>query len=315
MITEPTLLVLGAGASRPYEFPVARELKTDISAQISADNTKWKDRIQHLSPIDIGEDGPESDLSWERAEQFAEDFRGSPITSIDEFLENRREYRLVGKTSIALSLIPNERRDILFDDDDRWYTLLFNRMIEGIDAPDDICQNNIRIITYNYDRSFEEFFMGSLVNSYGMSRNDALELFENTFDLTHVYGKLGALSGENKRDYNHSISHKPLTTAIRGIDLMYEVKESQKRENIEYYVRESDKTIFMGFGYHAENLDLLSLDDIYVDQKSFWGTAKDLRTYHRGRVNELFDGYGASINLGNANFGCWQFLERTAAML
>jgi len=121
MITKPTLLILGAGASAPYGFPVARTLKTRICNELTTNDETWRDRIQRLKTTDIGEEGASSDyLSWERAEQLGSDLQRSPITSIDAFLENRREYRLVGKASIALALIPMEEKRRLFDDKDKW---------------------------------------------------------------------------------------------------------------------------------------------------------------------------------------------------
>lgn len=316
MITKPTLLVLGAGASKPYGFPVARELKSDICDKISEEDDMWKDRIEHLSPSYLGKPDAQTDLlSWKRAEQFANDFRKSHKQSVDDFLENRREYRLVGKASIALSLIPNEERENLFDDDDEWYTWLLNRIDEGIDRPEQIPKNNLRIITFNYDRSFEEFFIGSLMYSYGIGRSNAIELFRETIDVTHAYGKLGSIYGENKRDYNDSVSYKPLTTAIGGIELIYEVKSSQKKNRLVDYIGKSDRIIFMGFGYHEENLEILSLDKIDASRKTFHGTGRGLREYHRERVNRLFDKFDISITLGRDAYGCWEFLERTSVML
>lgn len=317
MITKPTLFVLGAGASKPYGFPVAKELKSDICDNISRGENTWKDRIEHLSPSYLGKPNAQTDLlSWKRAEQFGKDFRLSPITSIDEFLENRREYRLVGKASIALSLIPNEIRRKLLDDTDEWYTWLFNRMVEGLGSEQEIPKNKVKIITFNYDRSFEEFFISSLIRAYGIDdREHAIELFEESFDMTHAYGKLGSLTGENKRDYNDSLSHEPLTTAINGIELIYEVKSSQKRNKLTDYIKTSERIIFMGFGYHEENLEILSLDKVNTSKKTFYGTAKGLREFDRGRVNKLFDRFDINITLGRNDFGCSEFLERTKAML
>jgi len=188
-------------------------------------------------------------------------------------------------------------------------------MADGIDKPEEISENNLRIITFNYDRSFEEFFIGSLMFSYGIERRDAIELFRSTVDITHAYGKLGSIYGGSKRDYNDSLSHKPLTTAIEGIELIYEVKSSQKKNRLVDYIEKSDRIIFMGFGYHEENLDILGLNEFDISHKSFYGTAKGMRKFQKGRVNNLFDRFNSDIRLGHPNHGCWNYLERAESML
>jgi hypothetical protein len=95
MITTPTVLVLGAGASCPYGFPTAKQLKNRI-CQVFESNTP---AIRLLG---------DNAAPTENFLQFREAFWRSGTPSVDEFLQGRPEFLNVGKLAIAYCLIPYE---------------------------------------------------------------------------------------------------------------------------------------------------------------------------------------------------------------
>jgi hypothetical protein len=97
MITTPTVLILGAGASCPYGFPTANGLKDDIREAFSHPTTKGS---QLLS----GKSGYSPDEFFE----FRDAFLKSGRSSVDSFLEHRPKFLDVGKLAIAYCLIPYE---------------------------------------------------------------------------------------------------------------------------------------------------------------------------------------------------------------
>ena len=101
MIKTPTVLILGAGASIPYGFPDGRSLKLDIAINV---NTKNKDFVRSITAAgyDAGE-----------LQAFGKALEGSPLMSVDAFLERRSEFVTVGKVAIARQLIGYEQQGLL----------------------------------------------------------------------------------------------------------------------------------------------------------------------------------------------------------
>src|SRR5688572_10130162 len=102
MIKVPTVLVLGAGASDPYRFPLGRKLMAEICQ--NAHSTY----IRELNPT--GDPKIKKDI-----EDFRDALRTSGQQSVDAFLEHRDEFRVIGKKAIARALIPCEDEEVLFD--------------------------------------------------------------------------------------------------------------------------------------------------------------------------------------------------------
>src|SRR5262245_60288218 len=101
MIEYPTVLVLGAGASRPYGFPSGEELLREAVTELLQPASAWRGLLDACG------------FSWNVQEQVARELAGSGRYSIDAFLEGRAEYRPIGTTAIAAALIPREN----------WFTL------------------------------------------------------------------------------------------------------------------------------------------------------------------------------------------------
>src|SRR5687767_8080552 len=98
MIRKPTVFVLGAGASRPYGFPLGIDLVDQICSEIlgTSDDSGVLVRLQELGhPI-------------KEIRAFGTDLRGTRPYSIDTFLETRQEFLNVGKAMIADVLLRAE---------------------------------------------------------------------------------------------------------------------------------------------------------------------------------------------------------------
>jgi hypothetical protein len=163
VITLPTVLVLGAGASADYGFPSGRSLLLQICKSLDA-------------PNDVGIKETLLDLGFGRNEigPFAVELRFSMQPSVDAFLENRPEYVAIGKAALAGSLIPCENLRILFDRSKlAWYEYLFNQMGTSID---EFKSNQISFVTFNYDRSLEYFLYTALESTYGIGEEKVVEL-------------------------------------------------------------------------------------------------------------------------------------------
>ena len=158
MITKPTVLILGAGASAPYGFPVGSRLRELILSRITDRVT-----LAHIGKLH----------NPRNVSNFLDSFKRS-LLSIDAFLEHRQDYMEIGKACIAAILIPFEHPEYLytqFSNDlnvkflcSPWYAHLVRRLTATTD-PGDFHNHALSVITFNYDRSFEYAMLQSLVHT------------------------------------------------------------------------------------------------------------------------------------------------------
>jgi hypothetical protein len=117
MIFDPkTVLILGAGASNPYGFPLGKDLK-DTIAQHTGDEVGATGRKRYI----------EAGFSPEEIAEFHTDLVRSINPTIDAFLEDRPSHRGIGAFAIAAVLMPPESESALFPPKD-WYPRLFKEL-------------------------------------------------------------------------------------------------------------------------------------------------------------------------------------------
>ena len=254
MIRNSVVLVLGAGASQPYDFPSGAALKREAQALDARNDTEFRQTFLH-SGVDI-----------EEFDRFSKALARSPVGSVDAFLEARRDFVDIGKHVIAYLLIKRENPKALGDispkDNENWYRYLFQLMTtEGLGG---FKENNLQIITYNYDRSFEYFFLNALMSTYGLNFQYAQEQLSH-IRIIHVHGQLGMLAEAAapnfSRTYNSDTSAEQVRTAADGIRIVHELEgESGAWEGFEQAwgaLHKARTIIFLGFGYGPENIQRL----------------------------------------------------------
>lgn len=182
MIQKRTLLVLGAGASAPFGFPVGSQLRHRIIS-INAENV-----------LAMG-------IELHEFEPFRNDFRHSGL-SIDAFLARRPEFDDLGRAAIVHALLPFEADNLLFNVNSvpgasDWYQALWLKMVRDVlDEPSRLLDNRLRVITFNYDRSFERYLHLAAQATFGLPQERAFELIQPFFPY-HVYGDLGEYTSNN----------------------------------------------------------------------------------------------------------------------
>jgi len=258
MIHEPTVLILGAGASMPYKFPSGEELRNLICGLSIPGNENHQFLVQQLE-CDSGE-----------LRHFARTFHGSNIKSIDAFLARRPEFTAFGKLSIATLLCQKElpKRVIPGDaennPDDHWYYYLWNVLVEEANTVGEFIGNQIRFITFNYDRSLEYFLHTSIKNTYGVSDEEALAILGN-IPILHVYGCLGEfhfLAGGNRRQFSNGIDAERIRIATTAIKVIPEDREHDPFLIARQWCYEANKIGFLGFGFDELNIERLGLKDV-----------------------------------------------------
>lgn len=135
MITQPTVLILGAGASAHVGYPLGGALVNQLC------QLRGSTRLASL---------PGGWTSSE-AEECLRQLSRSGHYSIDAFLEAFPDWAPLGKFLIAENLKNCESIDRLFPpSDSAWYQYLFNGLLAGDGSPG-FEENRLSIITFNYD--------------------------------------------------------------------------------------------------------------------------------------------------------------------
>ena len=208
MITEKTVLILGAGASMGFHYPSGPQLKQLIRNMLGNKSRSEYRTLHQLVP------------EAEKIQTFVKALSKSGRTSIDAFLENRRDLMQIGKYAIAIALLKKEVETSLFATENEitkeknWYDYLFGRMNGSFD---EFANNKIAFVTFNYDRSLEHYLFESLKNSYGKTDEEVTAVLKK-IPIIHVHGQLGNLlwQGANGRAYKSTTHAGDAINAAEG---------------------------------------------------------------------------------------------------
>jgi hypothetical protein len=278
------VIVLGAGASYEVGLPVGSDLKQKISnllrlqqstfvTQIS--NTLVRDAI-HLIVASARDRGTELNSLMNAATQIAV---AMPLAeSIDNFINNRKgdaSIEQVSKLCIASAILDAEfhsklavadgstPRTINFAQlEQTWYPQFYKRLTENCtfaDLPERLAK--VSIISFNYDRCIEHFLHHAIRHSYTADHEQAASVLKN-LEIIHPYGSVGHLEWQEQTgatQFGMRVTGQGLLSIAKQIMTFSESLESKTSEveTIRERVREAKKVVFLGFGFHPLNMDLL----------------------------------------------------------
>jgi hypothetical protein len=272
MIKKKTVFILGAGASIPYGFPSGQLLKDMICKNFG-----------EIIPSYITEMRLDNKLH-----DFTDKLSYSPLTSVDSFLENQTDFIEVGKVCIAAELLAAEQNSRLFkywedkraaawksksfglgrgdnEKDNCWYLELFNLLNTSLN---DFGQNNVIFITFNYDRSLEQYLYLSLQNTYNATDEECRNILNGK--IIHVYGHLGLLPwqiihGETIRTvrYNPQINATNISIAAENINIIRSGDTDLSQFDLAFeHLQNAENICIIGFGYNEVNVDRLKLREL-----------------------------------------------------
>jgi len=248
----------------PYGFPSGAQLKDWICKA-----TEDEDWIGRELRDKLG-------IDHQEIKDFARTLRHSHINSIDAFLFRRPEFNGIGKFAIAAHICRLEITDRLDStaDNEHWYRLLWNKMVANAGNAKDVIRNQVRFVSFNYDRSLERFLFGAAKHTYGLSDEEAY-IVSRSFGIIHVYGQVGVFHyvGDqgDARLYNEQVTAKALRIAADGIRLIPEERGDNSQFKLaRNWLDWAEKVCFLGFGFdptNCDNLGLCSVLDWNVDKK------------------------------------------------
>lgn len=264
MITKPTVFITGAGASTDFGFPTGSRL-VELMIKNLAHNTG---HIQNLKS---------NKFDWDRSEilGFIQTVPKSNTPSIDDWIKFNPEYRDLARFSIAFTLLRLEQSNIIYETSNSYLRQIWYKMIYEVDRPSDFFKNKISFITFNYDRSIEEFFLISLKNYFGNSitENELLQMY-NSIPIHHVYGGIPYdLNTSNVHTY-YSMYGNGVRLEENDIYKVFKISENISvihdetlfiDDTIKKIISEARSIIFLGFGYNMESVGKLKLSETNAD--------------------------------------------------
>lgn len=315
MITRPTVLVLGAGASIPYGLPSGQTLLEDI--------VRLPRRIQDIECIALAVEVSTSDV-----EDFIQRLKNTWPISLDAYLENRNPRQVrIGRACIAAVLVRRERIETLElshladlrrrgserDADALWYHLLWHALYtRDIDLfKSQFGKEGLAIVTFNYDRTLETFLYNRIKYNFEdeIDEVDAFAIL-NGIPIIHLHGSLQpfmpeGLDGEGRRLGYDRFDWVLIKHCANGIRIIHEVDAAEDPLFVEArsYLSNAARVGIMGFGYHEENVRRLSYRDARQRQFVFAATYR-MGAERRRRSQALIQKYWATRKRDQ-----WQFLS------
>jgi hypothetical protein len=311
MIKTPTVLVLGAGASKHYDFPTGPELFRELIERTWRVPGNPAGGVYELSrPAarlnqDCGVDAGE-------LTDFCDCLQRSGVGSIDQFLERRPDLAEIGKQMIASALIPYESIAELYQPPKiarSWYHHVFQQL----GPPDNFKSNRLTIVTFNYDRSWEAFVTTSLQNAYKLPPSEALRLGAS-IRVIHPHGLLGRYvvdDAQAGRTFDGKVNPRSVDVAAKAIKVVSEADGAMEEfSHAREAIAEAERVIFIGFSYHADTIKRIRVDR--MDRKSISGTIFALSD-HEVRDAEGLLG-GAKLVTTSSDHDAYAFLRNQRAL-
>lgn len=252
MIKKKTVLVVGAGGSAPYGYPVGSVLRKRIFSLSEYGRFSF---VREAGLIQA------SSYPYARDEPliaFINAFQGSQTESIDTFLAHRPEFADIGKRVIAALLLESEIRENLIEREpaeDHWYQYLLRHIAEEYWA--DINLGNLTVVTFNYDRSLEHYLLRVFMDRYGKSRKETIDKLRQ-LRIIHAYGSLGAPFPETATgidEFGAGVTSERVDHAAQFIRVIPEGRnEDPTLIEARNFLCEADRVAFLGFGFDRTNL-------------------------------------------------------------
>ena len=284
-LERPTVLILGAGASAIYGFPLGAELKQKMLGYL---NRKAEARMTTLG------------FDKETVAAFRESLKYSQHPTIDIFLEHKTSFRDLGSHLIASTIMPLESPDNLFPKRD-WYWDLYNVLRFDQDEPE---VQTLAVVTLNFDRSFEHIMTKTIDFNVHEKRLADAHAKREQVRVVHAHGSLGPYP---EVPYGTSPDNETaLRQAAQSIKIVSDtLDDSPDFRAAQEIISAAENVVFLGFGYNERTLGAL-LRGVDMRRTRFFGTAVKLQPAAKQQVAEAFD---RRIELGGENQDCAAFLR------
>lgn len=259
-------LVLGAGSSAGYGYPIGKKLK----ALILTDGFGTDVAQMYIDFLDFM--STEHQNTKTNIDKFKSEFRRSGSETIDTFLskydETNSEQVLIlnhGKLLISFYIsayeyliLKNEERPskdqvkISEDEPDDWISYFTSKTLSH-EENETISRIFPNVISFNYDNIFLKKIKRNLESEHTMCTKEILSILNNK--IINVYG---SITDEISADINKDELFKIIIKNANNISLIRRKNECDDRINrIRKMINESDRIILLGYGFDKFNNRIL----------------------------------------------------------
>ena len=253
------VLILGAGASKPFGFPIGGELLNRIRANVP----------QQHSPLHTAL--MEQKHTESRVAEFYQKLAAADVRSIDHFLDQTvqgdPDFTEIGRMAIATELFVDEIASARLLTQQNWYYELRELLVHSLRAKGP----TVAIVTFNYDRSLVEFLKLFPVPQDSLPTGAAV--LTDAIPILHVHGCLGSTdiekSADSERLYGAEITPECLKQAAANIRVMHELDHNHgsAMNQAKNFIHNAERVIFVGFAYDTWNLERLRIVSGFSDLK------------------------------------------------
>jgi hypothetical protein len=258
VIVEPTVLVLGAGASMPYGFPSGPKLADQVSKACVASGKPGERFVDTPFSLEIFSSFSVAEpIQPKLLQAFYPAFKMSRCASLDEFVQpaGNRQFLTLIKAAMSIHLVKREQDELLFPastQEDDWLSYLFGLM--RTDDSSTFCQNQVKVVTFNFDRSFERALFLMVKSYYCIADEEAAGLCA-TVPVVHLHGQLGGAkwldkSTNNPRAYEPTATEGEKAGFLDSIRIVHEDVSKPDQDTVAEWMRAAHTVCFLGFGYH-----------------------------------------------------------------
>jgi hypothetical protein len=274
LFLQPVVFVIGAGAHAEYGMPTGAELKNNIASAVNFGASGSDLDLQRLLSEWCGRTPSKYEAAGRELAKVIPSF-----PSIDEALNwfsSLPEIIEVGKVAIVRQILSAERASPLadpkaaipaFDFSQTWLPHFISMVMSSLQMERaGRAFERVTVINFNYDRIIEQFLYFVLQDQYGLNAESAKEVISG-LKMFRPYGTVGNL--EWQQQDGPSIPHVPFGAEIGGdhnrlfsISTGIRTFTEQHTLNITEIQQVMDRArmvVFLGFGFHEQNLKLLQV--------------------------------------------------------
>ena len=200
--------------------------------------------------------------------------REFPFGSIDEALHwlssSHPEAVALGKAAIVREILAAERTSLLFNKDDpdnalyveSWMSSFLQMAVAALKKEEiKSAFSKVTIINFNYDRLIEHFIYSALRTRLRVTEGEAIQAI-SSLRIIRPYGKVGGLTWQEEpsavsfgADLRND--HDKLFSLSENVLTYTEPVTRRIREDIESALIGARLVVFLGFGFHQQNMRLL----------------------------------------------------------
>lgn len=317
MIRTDTVLIVGAGASSEFKFPLGGALLQEIATNVTfgsrsgygvdlAAPRRLFDELQRIARGDPERWGPYG-VAANRIIDAA------PMAlSIDNVIHQNSDSKhveIVGKVATAEAILRYEKHSALYDTNDPFTVptgALKNTWMLGLGQllTTDVERRNagnifdrLRIITFNYDRTIERALPFILTRAYGMNITEAQAIIREKLRIYHPYGQVGSLEWWPQTNVEVGYGRDAFGRLNKVIEGLKTFSESLNEADsdiiaIRDAAQSAQRLIFIGFGFHDQNMALLRhpKHDSQANQvlATVYGEATPVRVANAAAIKNTF---------------------------